>query len=58
MSRLSQKGTCKMNTSTLVIAALIIMAITPIGLYIYARFTAVEGYEDADGFHYGKQVKK
>ena len=47
-----------MNTSTLVIAALISMAMTPIGLYIYARFTAVEGYEDADGFHYGKQVKK
>ena len=47
-----------MSTSTLVIAALIIMAITPIGLYIYARLTAIEGYQKDGKFYYGKQVKK
>ena len=47
----SQKGTQQM------IATLIFIALLPIGLYVYARLTAVEGWEDADGFHRGKQEK-
>lgn len=40
------------------IYAIVFLVILAIGVYLYARLTAVEGWEDADGFHYGKQVKK
>ena len=33
------------------LAVLIIIVLMPIGLYLYAKFTAVEGYEDENGFH-------
>ena len=39
--------------ATIAIVILVIFAI-----YYIAFKKAVEGWEDADGFHYGKQVKK
>jgi hypothetical protein len=42
----------------ILVKIIIIAIVCVLCLGVYASQTAVEGYEDADGFHYGKQVKK
>lgn len=33
------------------LAILAFMLLIPVGLYLYAKFMPVEGYEDKEGFH-------
>ena len=42
----------------ILVKIIILVIVCAVCLAIYAAQTAVEGYEDENGFHIGKQVKK
>lgn len=39
------------------IELIVVLIVTALGWMIYEMYAAPEGYEDSDGFHYGKDEK-